>query len=143
MTVFKNYDPSRYTVSFGSILIGGFNDGTFIKTSRNEDAYSVKVGGQGDVTRVRSLNKTGQITVTLLAESPTNDLLSAEAINDELTGAAYAPIMVKDLNGTTVMAAENAWIMKMPETEIATDASPREWVLECADLTMLVGGSLV
>lgn len=143
MPDFKNYSPDRITVSFGAILIQGFNDGTMIKTTRNEDAYSVKVGGQGDVTRVRSLNKTGQITVTLLAESPTNDLLSAQAIADELSGAAYAPIFVKDLNGTTLMAAENAWIMKMPETEHATDASPREWVFECADLTMVVGGSLV
>jgi len=140
---FKNYDPTRVTVAFGAILIQGFNDGTMIKTSRNEDAYTVKVGGQGDVTRVRSRNKTGQITITLLAESPTNDLLTAQALIDEESGTAYAPIMVKDLNGTTLMVAENAWIMKMPEVEHATDASPREWVIECADLTMTVGGSVV
>ena len=143
MPDFKNYDPSRYTVTFGAVLLQGFADGVFVKTARNEDAYTVKVGAQGDVTRVRSLNKTGQVTVTLMAESPTNDLLTAQALIDEASGLAYAPLMVKDLNGTTVMIAENAWVMKMPEVEVATDSSPREWVFECADLTMVVGGSLV
>lgn len=145
MPDFKNYNPKQVTVSFGAIIVQGFNDGPFIKTVRNSDAYTVKVGAHGDVTRVRSLDRTGQVTITLLAESPTNDLLSFQANLDEASdaGGAVAPLMIKDLNGLTLMIAENAWIMKYPEVEHATDASPREWVLECADLKMVVGGSLV
>ncbi len=145
MPDFKNYNPKQVTAVFGAIIMQGVNDGVFIKTVRNSDGYTVKVGAQGDVTRVRNLDKTGQVTITLLAESPTNDLLSFQANLDEASdgGGAVAPLMIKDLNGTTLMIAENAWIMKMPEVEHAVDASSREWVIECADLKMVVGGSLV
>lgn len=143
MPDFKNYNPAQVVVSFGAIILQGFNDGVFVKTVRNTDTFTVKVGAQGDVTRVRSMDRTGQVTATLLAESPTNDLLSVQAGVDEATGGAVAPLLIKDLNGTTLMIAENAWIMKPPEVEHAVDASPREWILECADLTMVVGGSLV
>lgn len=141
--MFKNYDPGRVVGSWRGIPFLGFMDSTFLSAERSEDAFALSVGGQGDVTRVRSRNRTGTVTLTLQAASPTNDLLSAQAILDELTGLGYGPLLIKDLNGTTLVEAAIAWIKKAPSVEFATDASGREWTFECAELTIVAGGAVV
>lgn len=140
--IFSNYDPGRVSGNWNGIQLLGFMDGTFIAAERNEDAFEVAVGAGGDVTRVRSRNKTGTVTVTLQAASPSNDLLSAAALLDAKFGATYGPLLIVDLQGNTVVEASMAWIRKLPAVEFADEASGREWVFECADLDMDVGGSL-
>lgn len=141
--IFKNYDPGRVAASFAGVQMMGFMDGTFISAERAEDAFEMSVGAAGDVTRVKSNNRTGTVTITLQAASPVNDLLSALAAADSLFGVTTAPLIVEDLNGTTVLLASVAWIQKVPQVEFADEGSGREWVFACADLDMNVGGSLV
>lgn len=141
--LFKNYDPGLVVMTWKGIQIYGFMDGTFIKAERSEDAYKMEVGAGGDVTRTRSRNRTGMVTATLQAASPVNDLLSAQALIDEKFGTGYGPLMVKDLNGTTLISASIAWIKKLPDAEYAADASSREWVFDCASLAMSLGGAVV
>lgn len=141
--MFNNYDSGRIVGSWKGIPFLGFMDSTFLNAERNEDAFTESVGAQGDVTRVRSRNRTGTVTLTLQAASPTNDLLSAQAILDELTGLGYGPLLIKDLNGTTLVEAAVAWIKKVPAVEFGTEASGREWVFTCADLVMNIGGAIV
>lgn len=115
MPDFKNYSPDQLTVTFGGLKIGGFAEGTFIQVARNEDSYETVVGSQGDVTRVKKLNRSGTIIVTLQQSSPSNDLLSAELAADEAEGAVNAGLgeaMVKDANGTTVINSDNSWVQK-------------------------------
>lgn len=140
----SNYDPGRVVFSFGSILItGGYMDGTFIACERAEDAFSMSVGAAGDVTRVRSRNRTGSVTLTLQAASSLNDSLTAIAVADELFGTGSYPLQVKDLNGNTVVEAPAAWIRKRPATEFADEASGREWVFDCDNLNIVAGGATV
>ncbi len=139
---FKNYDPARVTVTFKGVPLLGFGEGTFVSIERTEDAFSMKVGAQGDVTRSRKQDRTGSVTVMLQQASPTNDALSAIHAEDELFGTGYGALLVKDLNGTTIADSENAWIRKLPVGEYADEASDREWVFDCADLNFHVGGSV-
>jgi hypothetical protein len=139
---FKNYDPKKVIVTFRGVLLRGFMDGTFVSAERTEDAYEMAVGAAGDVTRVRNRNRTGAITVTLMAESPSNDELSAVVTADELTGLGYGPFLVKDLNGTTLLVAAQSWVRKLPVVEYADTGSGREWVFDCAELVEHVGGAL-
>lgn len=141
--MFKNYDPGQVVASFKGIQLLGFMDGTFISAERAEDAFEMAVGAQGDVTRVRNRNRTGTVTVTLQAASPANDLLSAQAALDELAGVGYGPLLVKDLNGTTVLEAPIAWLKKVPTVEFGDEASGREWMFDCSELIMAVGGAIV
>lgn len=138
---FSNYDPQRVVGSFNGILFLGYMDGTFITADRAEDGFSTQIGATGDVTRVRNRNKSGTVTLTLQAQSPTNQLLSAIAAQDELFGTGTGALMVKDLNGTTLLLAQIAWIQKIPATEFSDDASGREWVFACAELEMNVGSA--
>ncbi len=141
--MFRNYDPGRVVVTFKGIRLLAPQDGTFVSAEREEDAFTKQVGSAGDVTRSRNRNISGSVTVTLQQASPTNDLLSALAEADELTGLNYGALMVKDLNGTTLLEAPNAWIRKTPTVEFAKEASGREWVFDCAQLIMNVGGSII
>lgn len=136
------YDPGRVVMTFRGILInGGYMDGTFISAERAEDGFKMSVGAAGDVTRVRSRNRTGTVTLTLQAADSINDLLAAVVAEDEFFGTGFGSLMVKDLNGTTLIDAPIAWIKKVPKTDFADDASGREWAFDCAQLTITPGGS--
>lgn len=142
----KTYDPQSVQLVFNGIQFRGFADGTFITVERLTDTFSDTVGAQGDVVRTRSRDRRGTVTATLQGASPTNDLLSAIAIDDEDPeagdyAAGVGDLAVKDLNGTTLAFAQEAWIVKLPNAEFATEHTPRQWVIRCAKLQLLVGGA--
>ena len=139
---FKNWDPDQVSMIFRGIPFLMFMDSTFISAERAEDGFSMSVGAKGDTTRVRSRNKSGSVTATLQAASPSNDLLSATYQQDELFGFGYGPLMVKHFNGNTLISSPYAWIRKLPTVEFADENSGREWVLDCNNLFMFVGGSI-
>ena len=143
MADYNQYDPGRVTVVFKGILLRGFMDGTFVNAERTEDGFSMAVGAAGDVTRVRNRNRTGTVTVTLKAESPSNDALSTVARLDELFGLGTGSLMVRDLLNRTIIAADSAWIRKVPAAPFADEASGREWMFDCAELEMFIGGAIL
>ena len=143
MALFRNYDPGRIVMVWNGIQIQGYGPDTFVKASRNEDNFTEQVGANGDVVHVRNRNRTGKVTFTLQDASPSNDPLSAAAIADELSGLNYGALMIKDLNGTTLVQAANARIQKYADLEYAADAGTNDWVIMCAELEMFLGGEIV
>jgi len=141
-TMFLEYDPAKVTVVFRGVPILGFSDGTMVSAERDEDAFTKKTGTQGDVTRVKNLNRGGAVSINLLSGSPTNTLLSALALADETDGSGKGELRIADLNGNTLLHAGIAWIKKLPKIEYADDESGREWMFDCAAIdTFTVGGS--
>lgn len=143
MALFRNYDPGRITIIWNGIQIQGYGPDTFVKAVRNEDNFTEAVGANGDVVHARNRNRTGKVTFTLQDASPSNDQLSAAAILDERTGLAYGALMIKDLNGTTLVQCANARIQKYADVEYAADSGTNDWILMCAELEMNIGGELV
>lgn len=139
----KNYDPKNIFITLGEILIGGYAEGVYAATETENEAFTKSVGAVGDVTRVRMHNESGRLTVTIVASSPTNDLLTAKHDLDKATGLGYGPLLIKDLNGSTILAAANAWIVKRAEFEGASEASNREWIIDYDKLEGVLGGALV
>lgn len=137
----KQYDPRQVNVVWKGILLTGFADGSFVTVELNADAFTTTVGAYGDVVRTRSHNRTAKITIRLQAESPANDLLSIEAVDDMRGTGAPGPVMVSYTNGTTIASAPNAWVTKMPSLDFAAESGQREWVLECDTLDIFVGGT--
>ncbi len=140
---FKNYDPGLIVLSLAGIPIGNFAEGTFVTAERATDAFATQVGAGGDVTRVRSRNKTGTVTFTVMAESPSNDALSALHLQDEALGTGAGTLSLTNLNGTTLVEAPIAWIQKVANVTYGDQAEGREWVVACSQLEMFVGGALV
>lgn len=137
----KVYDPKQISIIVGGKILSGFADGTFLKVERNEQAYTLKVGVDGEGARAKNNNKSGKFTFTLMQTSSSNDVLSAYASADELGNAGAVPVLVKDHNGTSVATAATAWVQKLPDLEDAKEITMRTWVLETDELLMSIGGN--
>lgn len=141
MAGINTYDPGRITISFAGFTVTGYADGTFVKVARATELYTKTVGAGGEVARTRTRDRSGRVTLTLLASSPANDLLTAQFQRDEKDGSGVAPLMIKDLNGTSIHHAPNAWIAKLPDVEFGKDLPTREWEIDCDALDMTIGGN--
>jgi hypothetical protein len=137
----KTYDPGQHYATFANIPISGFAKGTYITVERLSEAFSSEAGAQGEVARTRKRDKRGSVKFTLMATSACNDLLSAVAALDESNGQGVGQLSIRDGNGTTVAAATNAWIKKLPSAEYADEMPNRDWELECENLRLVVGGN--
>jgi hypothetical protein len=134
------YDPSQVAFNVGGQDTTGFAEGTFIKVARNKEAFTTVVGSDGEVTRVKSVDLSGTITVTLQQSSPSNDYFSSLATADERTSTGAIPLYMKDSNGTTVVKCKVGWVKKKPDSEFSNTNSTREWIFETGNLQYDVGG---
>jgi hypothetical protein len=143
MSVLGTYQPDQVALIAVGVPITGYAPGTFITAERNEDSFALSVGADGDACRTRTNNLSGRITFTLLQSSASNILLSAIANTDERSpaGDGILPSTVKDNSGTTLLTAENSWIVKPANVEYSNETTNREWVVETNELNMLVGGN--
>lgn len=137
----KTYDPSQVAIIVGGFNITGFADGSFITIARNADAFALYVGTDGEGTRAKSNNKSGKITITLAQSSDSNAILSGIANLDELSNNGIVPVLVKDNSGTSLYAAETAWIVKASDSEFGKELGSREWILETDNLAVFIAGN--
>lgn len=139
----RNYSPDNISFSFSGFNIVGFQDGTFIDIERKEDGFTMHTGALGDVTRTKNLNRTGKITLTLMAEAPSNDILAAIAASDETLADGVGVLQMTDVNSTVLVHADQAWVMKMPKIERAKESGAVVWIFECANLEIFAGGNVL
>jgi hypothetical protein len=137
----RTYSPDQIAVNFGGIRFSGFASGTFVEVERDEDAFTPVIGADGFSTRTQSKNRGATITVTLMASSPTNDLLMGVAIADEMSRTGVREFSLEELNGGTRMTAARTWIQKRPKIEFGKELTDRTWVFRTdAAADYFVGG---
>lgn len=135
------FDPKQFSMIVGGKIMSGFSDGTFIKVSRNEQAFNLKVGVDGEGTRAKSNNRSGKYEITLMMSSSSNDDLSGFAAADELSNTGAVPVLLKDGSGRTVCASTTGWVQKYPDSEFAKEVTTRTWVVESDEINMFIGGN--
>lgn len=140
----RTYDPAAVSVIFAGIPISGYADGTFVSVEQSEDSFALTVGTDGDACRSKTNNRSARVTLTLLQSSQVNDLLSAVHNLDRLSpnGDGIAPFLMKDNTGTTICAAEKAYIVKPATVSYGREVESREWVIETDAMVFHVGGNL-
>lgn len=138
----RTYDPTQLVVTFGGIPISGFADGTYISVERDEETFTKVTGADGTTARSKTANRSGAVTLTLLQTSLSNDYLSGVALLDELSNSGVLPLIVKDLSGTTIIFAKEAWVQKPAAFEGAKEVTEREWILDTGDMDVFIGGNL-
>jgi hypothetical protein len=137
----KTYDPGDISIIIGPHIVTGFADDSVVTVEREVDTFTKKVGIDGEVTRTRSRNRSGTITIRLMQSSASNEFLSNTIIADEESGASVLPILVKDANGTSLHKADQGWIKKPANGEFANEAGQREYMIDCAVLNMFNGSN--
>jgi len=137
----KTFDPKQVIVNIGLQQIGGFADGEFINVSRDEDSFTKVSGADGEVSRSKSNNKMGELTLTLLQTSSSNDILSGFMLADELGNSGIFSVFIKDALGLSTIFAAEGWIKKAPDTTFDKELGNREWVIDLANFDVFVGGN--
>ncbi len=72
----SKYDPSKVSVSVGAEILKGFGVDSMVEVEFAEDHYSMHIGVDGSGRHVKSLNRSGTVTITLADYSPSNLTLS-------------------------------------------------------------------
>ncbi len=137
----RTYDPKEVHIIVGGFEMLGLADGTFLTVSRNNDAYSMVAGADGETSRAKSNDKTGSAVLTLQQTSPSNDILSGFAIADELSNSGVIPIIVTDALGTTTLFSAEGWGKKLPDAEFSKEISNRVWTFDLASIDAFIGGN--
>lgn len=137
----RTYNPASVTFIYAAKIITGFADDSAIVVERMSDTWNDSVGTDGYVTRARSNDNRGTITLTLAQTSPSNDDLQALALADELTGQGAAECLLRDASGRTICSGDSAWLVKPSQVEFGRSITNRQWVLRVSNLIMAVGGN--
>jgi hypothetical protein len=137
----RTFDPALVVCIIGGAAAHGYADGSFIKIERGKDAFSKYVGADGEVSRAKSNDRSGVLTLTLDQTSPYNDILSGYALLDEVDNDGVVPVAIKDLSGNSTFFSGHGWVRKMPDVEYSTEIGTREWVIELAQINYFVGGN--
>lgn len=137
----KTYDPKLIQTVVGGRALTGFAEDTKVTVVRNSDAWTQQIGIDGEGTRSKTNDKSGQITIELMQSSEDNAYLSSLAIADEESNAGLVPTMIKDGLGASLHLAEQSYIKKMPDSAYASTAGGRVWVIETDNLENFIGGN--
>lgn len=144
MASFDIFDATEVTINVGGFPIeSGFADGEFLRVEQAEDGFLTVVGTDGSVTRSKSNNRMATVTIILMSSSDGNAILSTLHNTDlkASNGAGVVPILIRDRQGTTLMAGAKAWVIKAPDASFDRTATPREWTIGVADFERFDGGN--
>jgi hypothetical protein len=137
----RTYDASEVVVSIGGVPMSGYTDGTFVEVARNEPTWTMVVGADGLVTRAKTNNFSGTLTLTLKQSSPSNDVLSGFLNVDELSNTGVVPILIKDLSGNSIFFSAQGWVSQFANATFAKEITDRTWTISLADVDMFVGSN--
>jgi hypothetical protein len=127
------YSPKNVNVDIAGRLMGGFGNGTFVETERNNpNEFSTKAGSQGDFTFIENPDKSGLIRLHIKQ--------NAGADQQHLTGLleskAVFPVNITH-KGTykEIISATHAMIKTQPRKSFADDEETRVWEIAVGKLT--------
>lgn len=136
----KQYTPKLVVFSYAGQLLSGYADGDFLSATFNSDAVSLVVGADGESCFIDNADQSGEVTLTLLRSSASNDVLSALYQEQRIT-AVPKPLWGKDASGRSILSGNKALIKKAPDLTFAKEMSNVDWVFLVADLKMFIGGN--
>ena len=148
MTDLRQYVPLKVVGSWVipippgviDILDGAVNTGDFVVFESDNDAWSRESDLAGNATRVRNNNEGGRVRVTLSASSPTNGKLSGAAAADAISENVVGALVLRDLNGNTVVECDGAFLVDTPDPSFGSERGSRTWTWECAAIRKVLGG---
>lgn len=137
----KTYDFKQVQVIFGGNILTGFAEGDAIQLTPNADAFTLKVGADGETSRSKSNNKSRGLKLKFMQTASANDILSGIHNTDLENNSGVRPLMIKDLNGNSLVTERQAFIGKAPDESWGAEAGDREWTLVLPNPFVVTGGN--
>jgi hypothetical protein len=126
------YESRAVDVIFGGIPLADGRADPFFSIAPQGPAYVVEgPGADGMITRCGTNNNLYTVTITLKGSSEEHAKLSALHIADRIAtnGAGVAPLLVKDSNGSTLIATDRCWIATFNELAFGVTRPDVAWEL--------------
>lgn len=134
-----DYSPDKIDLVIAGHRVSGVAAGTFITVSYRTDSDALTVGADGLSAYARSKDRSATITVVLMPNSASNDVLTGLWYGQS-TGLVYPTAMI-DRNGRTEGAAPGCRISKLPDVSYADAVETRTWTILADNWQSFVGGS--
>lgn len=136
----KTYNPKDITIIAGYQQLTGFAADDMVEIKPRGDGIVPYDGADGEVGRSIDPNNCIEVTVTLAQTSASNDILSAFYDADKNTGNGMFPLAIKDLSGTTLISATQAWVLKYADSKIGRKIDTRQWTIHTGAADVNIGG---
>lgn len=128
----KTYNAKKVVMSFGSHMVSGYADDSFVTIAPAGDGVTMKQGCDGEIVRSVSPNDTYTVKLELLSYSPTSSWLQNQYNKDQANGDGDFSITIKDLTGGMLFNSEAAWVTKPAERGYGKEANNRSWEIQTA-----------
>ena len=136
------YNPKKNIIIFGAKQLTGFAEDDMITIKPLGDGMQIFSGADGEVGRSIDPNSTYEVTVSLATSSKSNDYLSNCFNKDRKTGNNMLPLIIKDLSGSTLFFAKQAWIKNFPESKRGRKISNQDWTFNTGQVDdPIIGGN--
>lgn len=120
-----HFDAERVVAVVMGINLMEFGKGEFITITPRDKPFNVEQGTHGFVIRTRTPSNIYDLKVTIMKGSNTNALISAKVKLDMLTGGGAGPLLVKDLEGSSLVSGVS--FLFPNEIKYSTDPLMVEW----------------
>lgn len=128
-------------MNFGGVPIGGFEGGTFVSIVKSTDTWSGKDGIGGEAMMVKNNSGLWTVALTLMANSASNDYLSAIYLADlNLTGVGLLPLNIKNNLGRELFSTSSATVTKMTDINFSNAGEPKTWNFLCYKAMLVSAG---
>jgi hypothetical protein len=131
MSEVYTYSPDKVIIALGSHVVTGYADDSFVNVEPAGDGTTTKIGCDGSVNRSISPNKSFNIKIALLQNSPTNEFLNAQFEKDQNNGDGDFSVIIKDLMGDEQFSSDVAWVTKPAAWGRGKESTNREWEITC------------
>ena len=136
------YNPKKNIIIYGAKQLTGFAEDDMITIKPLGDGMQIFSGADGEVGRSIDPNSTYDVTVSLATSSKSNDYLSNCFNKDRKTGNNMLPLIIKDLSGSTLFFAKQAWIKNFPESKRGRKISNQDWTFNTGQVDdPIIGGN--
>lgn len=136
------YNPKKNIIIYGAKQLTGFAEDDMITIKPLGDGMQIFSGADGEVGRSIDPNSTYEVTVSLATFSKSNDYLSNCFNKDRKTGNNMLPLIIKDLSGSTLFFAKQAWIKNFPESKRGRKISNQDWTFNTGQVDdPIIGGN--
>ena len=138
----STYDPKLVVITFGGTPIVGFAEDSFVQCDPVEEAFTRKVGADGEVVRSKSNNKCYDVTVTLMQTSLSNAMLSGAQNADEATGLGMLPLSITEIQSGAEHFFPQAWVER-PKWARGKEAGEQEWVFHTGQAAVAATAGII
>lgn len=136
------YDPKKNIIIYGGRQLTGFAEDDMITIKPLGDGMQIYSGADGEVGRSVDPNRTFEVKVSLATSSKSNDYLSECYNKDRRTGSYMLPLTIKDLSGTTLFFAKQAWVQNFPESKRGRKIDNQDWTFHTGQVSdPVIGGN--